>query len=234
MSPVKASGLDGFLALFYQKYWYIIEPDVTHFCISILRGEISIAEINKTYIFLISKVRNPRNMQQFRPISLCNVLYKIIAKVVVNKMSSISDVYVDEAQRVFILGKQISDNVLVAYEILHSLKSKRLGRYGNFALKLDMNKAYVCVERNFLDGMMQKLGLNDSWVTLVMNCVTTVSYTVGVNGNSSAFFLLTHGLRQGDPLSPYLFLLCAEGFSTILNDAKRSGLIRGAQIGMKG
>ncbi|KAA3441330.1 reverse transcriptase [Gossypium australe] len=170
-------------------------------------------------------------MTQFRPISLCNVIYKIITKVLVNRISDILGDCINEAQSAFISGRLISDNVLIAYEVLHSLKMEKNGRRGHFALKLDMSKAYNRVEWDFLAGMMKALGFHDEWLVLIMRCVTSVSYSVSLNGMSSNWFSPSRGLRQGDPLSPYLFLICAEGFSTILEDAKQKGRMRGAPIG---
>ncbi|XP_016706908.2 uncharacterized protein [Gossypium hirsutum] len=125
LAPLKAPGLDGFPALFFQRYWHIVGPEV----------------------------EKPSNMTHFRPISLCNVIYKIIAKVLVLRMSETLGSCVNEAQGAFILGRLISDNVLIAYEILHSLKMKKRGKKGNFALKLDMSKVYDRVEWDFLAGV---------------------------------------------------------------------------------
>ncbi|KAA3467739.1 reverse transcriptase [Gossypium australe] len=146
-------------------------------------------------------------------------------------MSDILGDCINEAQGAFIPGRLISDNVLIAYEVLHSLKMKKKGKRGNFALKLDMSKAYDLVEWDFLAGMMKALGFNDDWLVLILRCVTSVSYSVSFNGVNSNWFSPSRGLRQGDPLSPYLFLICAEGFSTLLEDAKQKDRIRGASIG---
>ncbi|KAL4302002.1 hypothetical protein GQ457_10G000840 [Hibiscus cannabinus] len=231
MSPLKAPGLDGFPVLFYQTFWDIVGAEVTNFCLSVLNEDNDMTYINQTHIVLIPKVKVPRFMSQFRPISLCNVLYKLVAKMLVLRMKNTLSCCIDEAQGAFVPGRQISDNVLVAYEILHSLKTRRTGARGTFALKLDMSKAYDRVEWVFLEGMMRRIGFHDNWISLIMKCVTTVSYSVGVNGASSAIFLPTRGLRQGDPLSPYLFLFYTEGFSTLLYAAQNAGLVNGATIG---
>lgn len=146
MVALRAPRIDGFHCLFYKKYWSIIGSDVTTFCLSVLNGEIEVADINKTHIVLITKIKRPKDMTHFRPISLYNVLYKIISKVIVNCMSSLLDVCIDEVQGAFVRGRLISDNTLIAYEVLHSLKMRKWGKVGNFALKLDMSKAYDRVE----------------------------------------------------------------------------------------
>ncbi|KAH1083924.1 hypothetical protein J1N35_023685 [Gossypium stocksii] len=231
MEPLKVPGVNGFPVMFLQRYWHIIGPKISSYCLSILRRESQFQDINRTHIVLLPKVEKPRFLSQFCPISLCTVMYKIVAKVVVNRMSTILGEVIDEAQGAFIPGRLISDNVLIAYEIFHSLKRKKTGNTGNFALKLDMSKAYDRVEWDFLAGMMTKLDFHTDWVVLVMRCVCSVSYSVSLNGDCGKWFSPSRGLRQGDPLSPYLFLICAEGFSTLLVEEKQKGLMKGAPIG---
>ena len=98
------------------------------------------------------------------------------------------------------------------------------------AIKLDMSKAYDRVEWNFLEAMLIKLGFHNKWVSLLMKCVRSVTYRVKVNGDLTEVIYPQRGLRQGDPLSPYLFLICAEGFSSLLHTAEDQGLIEGIQI----
>ncbi|KAA3467432.1 reverse transcriptase [Gossypium australe] len=128
-------------------------------------------------------------------------------------MSDILGDCINEAQGAFIPERLISDNVLIAYEVLHSLKMKKSGKKGNFALKLDMSKAYDRIEWDFLAGMMKHLGFHDDWVVLIMRCVCSVSYFVCLNGMNSEWLSPSRGLRQRDPLNLYLFLICAEDAS---------------------
>lgn len=112
----------------------------------------------------------------------------------------------------------------------HFLLKKKKGSTGYAAIKLDMSKAYDRVEWNFLSQMMKRLGFCQGWIQLMMKCVTSVKYQIKVNGALSQAFIPERGLRQGDPLSPYLFLLCAEGFSALLSRAEVDGLISGVKI----
>ena len=154
---------------------------------------------------------NPKKVSEFRPISLCNVFYKIIAKVLVNRLKSILPHVVSESQSAFLSGRLITDNVLVTFETLHYLKRKTQGNTGYMALKIDMSKAYDRVEWSFLEKMMLHLGFLANFVATIMSCIKSVSYAVLFNGEPMGHINPTRGLRQGDSLSPYMFLLCAIG-----------------------
>ncbi|GMJ04189.1 hypothetical protein HRI_004088000 [Hibiscus trionum] len=234
MAPLKASGFDGYPALFYQRYWSIVGDKVSDFCLQILNNNGDLDAINSANIVLLPKVTCPTSMVHFRPISLCNVLYKIIAKAIVHRIAPLLGMCIDDTQGVFVAGRHITDNILIAYEVLHTLKMRKGGKRGSFALKLDMSKAYDRVEWRFVEDMMVKLGFDINWVSLVMRCVSTVSYQVILNDNISPSFRPTRGLRQGDPLSPYLFLFCAQGLSALLNEAKSNKQVAGVKVGRQG
>jgi len=123
----------------------------------------------------------------------------------------------------------ITDNVLLAYEMTHYMRNKKKGKQGLAALKLDMSKAYDRVEWLFLESIM-KMCFQNEWINLVMKCVKTVTYKINVNDEYTETILPRRGLRQGDPLSPYLFVICAEGLSALMEDAERRGLIEGVGI----
>ena len=126
-------------------------------------------------------------------------------------------------------GRLITDNVLLAYETLHAMHGRKKGKKGALALKLDVSKAYDRMEWNFLRGMMVKLGFPEEWIDRVISCVTT-PFSVRINGKAYGNIIPSRGLRQGDPLSPYLFLLCAEGFTSLLSKAEAEGRLHGVQI----
>ncbi|XP_019183735.1 PREDICTED: uncharacterized protein LOC109178652 [Ipomoea nil] len=145
-------------------------------------------------------------------------------------MKPLMEGIISESQSAFIPDRLITDNILLAAEVGHFLNRKQCSVGGWGALKLDMAKPYDRMEWPFLRNMMVALGFHDKWVELIMKCMTTVSYSILVNGSRSDPIIPTRGLRQGDPLSPYLFIICAEGLSLLLQQANNTGLIHGCRV----
>lgn len=185
---------------------------------------------NETLIALIPKKQNLSLVTEFRSISLCNVFYKILAGSLANRLKTILPDIISPTQTAFIPGRLITDNVIVAFEALHTMKSRLKGNYGYMALKLDMSKAYDQIEWVFLELVLQKLGFAATWIHLVMKCVSSISYSLIINGVPQPSFRPTQGIRQGDPISPYLFILCTKALSYLLNNAEASGFITGLPI----
>ncbi|KAK3197915.1 hypothetical protein Dsin_021330 [Dipteronia sinensis] len=194
--PTKAPGLDGFHALFFQKFWKIVGVDVSRFCLKVLNGESSIRPFNKTNVVLIPKIKSPMNIRDFRPISLCSVVYKIVRKTMANCLKGILSDIISHTQSAFMPKRLIFDNVLVAFELLHSIGNRKKGKRG-------------------------------FWIDLVLDCIFTSTIEVFINGKISGEIIPSRGLRQGCPLSPYLFLLCAETLSCLLKNSERDGELLG-------
>ena len=230
MHPNKAPGIDGMHALFYQKFWHVVGEDVINFIKSWWCGATDIDSLNRTCIVLIPKCPHPQQMGDFRPISLCNVLYKIVSKMMANRLKILLPDIISKHQSAFVPGRLITDNAMVAFEIFHGMKRRSEGRMGTMAFKLDMSKAYDRVEWSFVEKIMLKMGFNTEWVDRIMLCLSSVTYSYKLNGRVEGNIIPSRGLRQGDPLSPYLFLLCAEGFSSLLARAADEGFIHGARV----
>ncbi|XP_042969115.1 uncharacterized protein LOC122301804 [Carya illinoinensis] len=231
MGPLKSPGPDGFGACLYQNYWSTIGEEVCQAVLSFLNEKSGLdGSINFTHIALIPKIDKPVIASDFRPISLCNVLYKLVSKVLANRLKKVLPVIISKNQSAFLPGRLITDNVMVAYEALHTMKTRQKGRIGSMALKLDISKAYDRIEWGFLEAIMRKLGFGERWIRLVMVCVTSVTYSVLVNGQPCCTIKPSRGIRQGDPISPYLFILCAEGFSSLVDMGERRGDISGVAV----
>jgi hypothetical protein len=173
-------------------------------------------EINQTFIVLIPKVASPKELGQFRSISLCNVIYKIASKVMANRLKICFPKIISEEQSAFVPGRLIMNNIIAAYECLHFMKRNRAKKNRFCSLKLDMRKAYDRLEWCYLEAIMIMLGFHRRWVQMVMHLVTIVSFQVLFNGGKLDSFIPSRGVHQGDPISPYLFLLAAEGLSCLL------------------
>lgn len=204
--------------------------DATEAILSSLNSSSFLKSINHTSINLIPRVKNPKRVSEFKPISLCNVIYKIISRVIANRLKPLINSIISETQSAFTTDKLTTNNVLIAFESLHHMKTSCFGKKSFMALKLDMSKVYDRVEWIFLEKNLLKLGFQCSWVSLIMKCVTTISYYVLVNGEPKGMIYPTRGIRQGDPLSPYLFLFYAAGLNAIFRQAVEASDIQGFSL----
>ena len=181
MVLLKAPGPDGMPPLFYQNFWELVSGDVIHDILCFLNSGSLPKSLNHTFITLIPKTKNPESVTENRPISLCNVLYKIFSKVLANRLKRVLPKIILEHQSAFLKGRLITDNILVAFETLHYMKNHNSGNTGFMALKLDMSKAYDRVEWSFLKAVMIQMGFNDRWVALIMECISSVTYSLLIN-----------------------------------------------------
>ena len=141
---------------------------------------------------------------------------------------------ISDSQSAFVHDRLIIDNVLVAFETMHHISKKKGGKVGEMALKLDISQAYDRVEWVWLEKIMEKLGFAERWRCLVMKCVTSVNYAIKANRCRMGSITPSRGIHQGDPLSPYLFLLCAEGLSSLIKASVANGVLKGISVCKEG
>ena len=150
--------------------------------LNVLNSNMSIVDINRTNITLIPKINSPSRLSDFRPISLCNVVYKLVSKILANCLKNFLPQIIIENQSAFLSERLITDNVLVAFKLMHYLEHKKKGKENFMVVKLDMSKAYDRVEWGFIEKVMEKMGFHENWINLIMKCITIVSYLVIING----------------------------------------------------
>lgn len=189
LGALKVPRLDGFPSIFYHKFWSTMKKEVIGTTKDMYIGLSNLQDLNQTHIALIPKVAAPDKANQFRPISLCNSSYKILSKILANRLKSILPLIISENQNEFLQERQIQDISfwLMRLSITSETKKKKRkrekkGKCFEAGLKMDMNKAFDRVEWDFLRSAMSKMGFADFWIRLVMGCITTVSFSVLLNG----------------------------------------------------
>uniref|UniRef100_A0A803NTP6 Reverse transcriptase domain-containing protein n=1 Tax=Cannabis sativa TaxID=3483 RepID=A0A803NTP6_CANSA len=190
ISGDKAPGLDGLNAFFYQKNWAIFGNDLTSVVLNCLNGHSDFSEINSTLIVLIPKKQHANAMKDFRPISLCSTLYKIISKAVANRLKVVLDKVISPFQSAFVSGRVIFDNILIAQELIHAINARKVRKRGWAALKLDMAKAFDRVEWHFLG--LPVIALYKDFVSTTIK-VTIIVSVCGDFSTVSGNLILPHG-----------------------------------------
>ena len=234
MGPFKAPGLDGFPVGFFQQNWEMMGSEVCSAVLDTLNFDIMPFHLNMTHIVLIPKIKDTLKVTDFRPISLYNVLYKLISKLLANHLKRVLPIIIYPTQSAFIPGHLILDNILAAYKTLHTMHSRMSRKKGFMAMKLNLSKAYNRVEWRFLEATIGQLGFSARCIKLIMMCVSMVKYAVLVNGVPCRHITPTRGIRQRDSISPYLLLIYAEALSFMITWANNDGLLTGVSTSKKG
>lgn len=216
----KSSERDDLNFNFIKRHLEALKPDFMNFVMEFQEHGKLVSTSNPSFIVLIPKVENPTKPKDFRPISLIGCLYKVLAKLLANSLKMVMDKIISECQTSFIGKWQIMDSVLALNEILDEAKRRRKKC---LVFKADFERAYDSVNWNFLDLMMEKLGFSNTWRKWIRECLSSALVVVLLNGGPKKEFRPERGLHQGDPLSPFLFLIVVEGLSAMISKAVQLG-----------
>ncbi|XP_072059052.1 uncharacterized protein [Arachis hypogaea] len=157
-----------------------------------------------------------------RPISLGNVSYKVIIKILARRLRSVMEKLVRPTQCSFVLGRQSSDNIIITQEVIHSMRNKK-GRKGWMAIKIDLEKAYDILKWNFIEDTLSDIGLPSQFISTIYSCISSARMRVLWNGEALDEFSPSRSIQQGDPISPYIFVLCMERLSQLISAAVEHG-----------
>jgi hypothetical protein len=224
MKHNKAPGPDGFPAEFYQTFWEVIKLDLMALFISFQRGELPLHRLNFGVITLLPKKDNATQIQQYRPICLLNVVFKIFTKVATIRITDVAHNVIKPTQSAFMPGRHILEGVVVLHESIHELHRKKLD---GVLFKIDFEKAYDKVKWPFLQQVLRMKGFNEIWCNRIKQYVQGGSVGIRVNDDIGHNFQTRKGLRQGDPLSPILFNIVADMLAILIARAKEAGQIGG-------
>ena len=207
----------GLHAGFFQRFWLVVGRSVSEEIKKIFSYRKIPSDLNQTHIALIPKIKGLESIGNFRPISLCNSVYKIITKIIIARIRPLLDKLISSYQEAFVQGRKCVDNVIIAQELIHTISRKK-GNVGYMVIMIDLEKTYDQLEWSFIKEVLVVANFPPDLIQLIMSCVSTVSTSILFNRGVLDPFLPSRGIRQGDPLSPCLFILCMEMLGRIIDD----------------
>lgn len=209
---------------FYQACWSIIKGNILEMFTHFHSHNLDIGRLNYGIITLIPKNKEANKIQQYRPICLLNVIFKIFTKVLMFRLEHILERIINKSQTAFLKGRNIMEGVMCLHEILHDTKIRKKD---GIILKLDFEKAYDKISWSFLMECLRQRGFCDKWCNWIQEIVTSGTLSVKVNGGKGDYFKCGKGIRQGPPSPPLLFNIAADALAKMMHKAQHNGLITG-------
>ncbi|KAJ8435318.1 LOW QUALITY PROTEIN: hypothetical protein Cgig2_026410 [Carnegiea gigantea] len=221
---IKSPGPDGFNSGFFKHTWHKLGTLICSVVKEFFTTGTMPSYLSETKLVLIPKVTHPQNASEFRPISCCNVKYKFISKLLCKRLKEVLPSLIDQSQGAFVKGRELLYNVLICHDLVRGYQRKNISP--RCLLKIDLQKAFDSIHWDFLKECLSALKFPEIFIKWVLNCVTSVNFTISLNGQDSVQFKGGKGLRQGDPLFPLLFVISMEYLSRLLK-------ITSKQVGFK-
>jgi hypothetical protein len=219
----KAPGPDGFTGRFYKSCWSIIKVDLLAALSVIHQGNAQrMGQLNSSYLILIPKKMDASSAGDFRPMSLIHSVAKLVTKLFANRLGPRLHELVASNQSALVRGRSIHDNFMLVQQSIKSLHKRKVA---SLFLKLDISKAFDSVSWAFLLEVLSHLGFGPIWRNLISNLLASSSTQVLLNGSHGNHIRHRRGLRQGDPLSPMLFVLIMDVLSSLFRAAESRGLL---------
>ncbi|XP_058761431.1 uncharacterized protein LOC131634822 [Vicia villosa] len=216
----KSPGPDGFSLEFFKRFWFLLKEDLMKLCNDFFSKGTLVKAISSSFLALIPKKKNPQGLSEYRPICLVGSIYKILAKILAARIRGVLDKVISTNQTAFVPGRSMMDGVLMVNEILDWAKRKKKGC---LLLKVDFEKAYDSISWNYLRWIMRRMGFGKKWMNWMESCIFSSHMSVLVNGSATKEFKVHRGLRQGDPISPFLFVIAMEGLSALMRKSIEVG-----------
>nr|KAJ0194091.1 hypothetical protein LSAT_V11C800426490 [Lactuca sativa] len=227
----KSPGPDGFTFAFIRNFWDKIGRDIYMAVKDFERSGNIDKGCNSSFITLVPKSKDPNTFDDYRPISLIGSTYKIISKVLVERLKKVIPLVISPTQSAFIKDRYILDGPLIVNEVISWLRKSKSKA---FLFKVDFEKAFDCLNWDYLDSVMEQMNFGGKWRSWIRGCLSSARASVIVNGSTTKEFSFERGIRQGDPLSPFLFIMAAEGLNVAMEEAMEHRIFKGITLPKSG
>ena len=213
----KSLGQDGFSSGLFKTTWQKIGPLICSDAREFFTKGVMPSHISDTKLIMLPKVPHPQTASEFKPISCCNVIYKTISKLICQRIKEVLPTLIYQSQEAFVKGRELLYNMLICYDLARGYQRKKISPM--CILKIDLQKAFDSIHWHFLKEFLIALKFPMTFIKWILTCVTSVTFSIHLNGQDNERFKRGKGLREGDPLSLLLFVISIEYLSRLLRVA---------------